>query len=66
MGRILVEDRKLSEFKLRLRVEDFHKRGEAGIFGEDARVELIEGPLDQDPSVCPLWHLGSLLDRSGV
>lgn len=29
----------------RLTVGDFHKLGEAGILGEDARVELIEGEL---------------------
>lgn len=29
----------------RLTVEDFHRMGDAGIFGEDDRVELLEGEL---------------------
>lgn len=31
--------------KHRLRVQDFHRMGEAGIFDEDSRVELIEGEI---------------------
>jgi hypothetical protein len=34
----------------RLTVEAYHRMGEAGILGEDARVELIEGELiDRTP-----------------
>jgi Uma2 family endonuclease len=29
----------------RLTVDDYHKMGQAGIFGEDERIELIEGEL---------------------
>ncbi|HLP91175.1 MAG TPA: Uma2 family endonuclease [Nostocaceae cyanobacterium] len=35
-----------STFKLRLwTVEDYHRMAEAGIFGEDERVELLEGKI---------------------
>src|ERR1700749_4554668 len=34
----------------RLTVNDYHRRGEAGILGEDDRVELLEGQLvDMSP-----------------
>ena len=29
----------------KLSVEDFHRMGEAGILGEDDRIELIDGEL---------------------
>jgi Uma2 family endonuclease len=35
----------------RLTVEDYHKMGEAGILGEDDRVELIEGELIDMPPI---------------
>jgi Uma2 family endonuclease len=37
--------------KHRLTVVDFHKMGDAGIFNEDARVELIEGELFDMPPI---------------
>jgi Uma2 family endonuclease len=46
-----IEDHKLSVRKHRLNVADFHKMGEAGIFTEDARVELIEGELFDMPPI---------------
>ena len=37
----------------RLTVEAYHRMGEAGIFGEDDRVELIDGELiDMTPIGC--------------
>src|SRR5262245_40029466 len=44
-------DDKLCAFKHRLTVADYHKMGEAGIFDEDARVELIEGELFDMPPI---------------
>jgi Uma2 family endonuclease len=46
-----LEDDKLSVRKHRLTVADFHKMGEAGIFAQDARVELIEGELFDMPPI---------------
>lgn len=51
MSGIRVEDHKPPITKHRLTVADFHKMGEAGIFGEDARVELIEGELFDMPPI---------------
>jgi hypothetical protein len=51
MNGLDVEDDKLSVRKHRLTVADFHKMGEAGIFSEDARVELIEGELFDMPPI---------------
>jgi Uma2 family endonuclease len=45
------EDHKLLALKHRLTVADFHKMGDAGIFHEDARVELIEGELFDLPPI---------------
>jgi Uma2 family endonuclease len=44
-------DDTLCAFKHRLTVADYHKMGEAGIFDEDARVELIEGELFDMPPI---------------
>jgi hypothetical protein len=44
-----VEAHKDPVLKHRLTIEDFHKMGEAGIFTEEARVELIEGELFDMP-----------------
>ena len=46
-----VEDDKLPIIKHRLTVADYHKMGEAGIFDEDARVELIDGELFDMPPI---------------
>jgi Uma2 family endonuclease len=46
-----VEDHKDLILKHRLTIEDYHKMGEAGIFTEDARVELIEGELFDMPPI---------------
>jgi Uma2 family endonuclease len=46
-----VEDSIPPMLKHRLTVRDFHKMGEAGIFDEDARVELIEGELFDMPPI---------------
>jgi Uma2 family endonuclease len=51
MNGLDVEGAKLSIHKHRLTVADFHKMGEAGIFNEDARVELIEGELFDMPPI---------------
>jgi Uma2 family endonuclease len=51
MRGIDIEDHKDLILKHRLTIEDFHKMGEAGIFTEDARVELIEGELFDMPPI---------------
>jgi Uma2 family endonuclease len=43
----------------RFTVDDFHKMAEAGILGEDDRVELLEGEIVDMPSIGPA-HAGSL------
>src|SRR5215211_801750 len=49
--------------KHRFTVEEFRKMGEAGIFGEDDRVELVEGEIvekmaapDQSEKTDPIMH----------
>jgi hypothetical protein len=37
----------------RLTVDDYHRLGEAGILGEDDRVELLEGQLVDMPAIGP-------------
>lgn len=51
MGTRRVTDLIPRERRHRLTIEDFHGMGEAGILGEDARVELIEGELVDMPPV---------------
>lgn len=51
MGTRRVTDLIPRERRHRLTVEDFHAMGEAGILGEDARVELIEGELVDMPPI---------------
>ena len=46
-----IDDEKLPILKHRLTVADYHKMGEAGIFDEDARVELIDGELFDLPPI---------------
>jgi Uma2 family endonuclease len=46
-----LENDKLPILKHRLKVADYHKMGEAGIFDEDARVELIDGELFDMPPI---------------
>ncbi len=46
-----LEDHQAPILKHRLTVADFHKMGEAGIFGEHERVELIEGELFDMPPI---------------
>lgn len=54
----------VSAVRRRLSVDGFHKMGEAGIFHEDDRVELIEGDLFEMPPIGSN-HAGTvmLLDR---
>ncbi len=49
----------------RFTVEEFHKMGEAGIFGEDDRVELVEGEIVE---MAPIgWrHMESVNALTGV
>lgn len=51
--------------KHRFTVEEFHKMGEAGIFGEDDRVELVEGEIVE---MTPIgWrHVESVNALTGV
>ena len=51
--------------KHRFTVEEFHKLGEAGIFGEDDRVELVEGEIVE---MMPIgWrHVESVNALTGV
>jgi Uma2 family endonuclease len=51
MSAIIDAERIASLPKHRLTVEDFHRMVEAGILGEDVRVELIEGELIDIPPV---------------
>jgi Uma2 family endonuclease len=46
-----IDDEKLPILKHHLTVADYHKMGEAGIFKEDARVELINGELFDMPPI---------------
>jgi Uma2 family endonuclease len=39
----------------KLSVDDFHRMGEAGILGEDDRIELIETPLYARHGVAEVW-----------
>lgn len=43
----------------RFTVDDFHKMAEAGILGEDDRVELLEGEIVDMPSIGPA-HAGAV------
>ena len=54
------EDDKRFALKHRLTVADFHKMGDAGIFHEDARVELIEGELFDMPPIGS-GHAGTVM-----
>lgn len=51
MSATFFEDRNVSLPRYRLTVKDYHCMAEAGILGEDDRVELIEGELIQMPPI---------------
>ncbi|MGH8535656.1 MAG: Uma2 family endonuclease [Gammaproteobacteria bacterium] len=51
MSATIVEHRNGSFPRRRLTVEDYHRMAEAGILGEDDRIELIEGELIQMPPI---------------
>ena len=51
MSATFAEDRNVSLPRYRLTVEDYHRMAEAGILGEEDRVELIEGELIQMPPI---------------
>jgi hypothetical protein len=44
----------------RLTVDDYHRLGEAGILGEDDRVELLEGQLVDMSPIGPRRRLRSM------
>ena len=51
MSATFVKDRNVSVPRYRLTVEGYRQMAEAGILGEDDRVELIEGELIQMPPI---------------
>ncbi len=68
MSATIAEDFKTPVRRWRLTVEDFHRMGEAGIFTEDDRVELIDGELIEMPPIGPkhvdtVNRLNRLFDR---
>lgn len=45
-----MDEARLAPARRRLTADEFHRMGKAGIFGEDDRIELIDGALiDMDP-----------------
>ena len=68
MSATIAENFKIPVRRWRLTVEDFHRMGEAGIFTEDDRVELIDGELIEMPPIGPkhvdtVNRLNRLFDR---
>jgi Uma2 family endonuclease len=68
MSAPIAEDFKTPVRRWRLTVEDFHRMGQAGIFTEDDRVELIDGELIEMPPIGPkhvdtVNRLNRLFDR---
>lgn len=53
MSATIAEDRTAPVRRRPLTVEDFHRMAEAGIFGENERVELIDGELIEMPPIGP-------------
>lgn len=49
----------------RFTVDDYHRMADAGILGEDDRVELIEGVVVEMPPIGP-HHSNSVIDLNGL